>query len=60
MKYKILTEKYLENSRQLISSVISTMSNPDISKEENIVLLKRALAQLDEAIEKVNLEYYEG
>ena len=59
MKYKILTEKYLENARQLVSSVISSIPNPRISKEENISLLERALAQLDEAIEKINLEYEE-
>jgi len=56
MKYKILTEKYLENARQLVSSAISAIPNPNVSKEDNISLLKRALAQLDEAIEKVNLE----
>lgn len=56
MKYKILTEKYLGNARQLIASAISSIPNPNISKEENTSLLKRALTQLDEAIEKVNLE----
>jgi len=56
MKYKVLTEKYLENARQLISSAITSVPNPNISKEENTSLLKRALAQLDEAIEKINLE----
>ena len=56
MKYKILTEKYLENARQLISSAVSSIPNPRVSPEENISLLKRALSQIDEAIEKVNLE----
>jgi hypothetical protein len=56
MKYKILTERYLENARQLISSTVSSIENPRINKGEHIILLKRALSQLDEAIEKVNLE----
>ena len=57
MKYKVLTERHLENAKQLLSSAITSVPNPNVSTEDNLELLNRALNHINEALEKVELEY---
>ena len=56
MRYKVLTERHLESARQLVMSAITSLPNPNVSEEDNLVILNRALTHINEAIEKVDLE----